>query len=59
MGNITENRIDTVLTPEALLEIRKLANQISTLLPQVGLVPAERKKKVGVKRLFYLNCAML
>lgn len=57
MGNITENRIDTVLTPETVLEIRTLANQILALLPQVGLVPAERKKlkKVGVQQMAFLE----
>lgn len=57
MGNITENRIDTVLTPEALLEIRTLANQILALLPKGTLVAAERKKlkKVGVKQIAFLE----
>jgi len=57
MGNIAQNRVDTVLTPEALLEIRTLANQILALLPQVGLVPAERKKlkKVGVQQMAFLE----
>jgi hypothetical protein len=57
MGNITENRIDTVLTPEALLEIRTLANQILALLPKGTLIDAERKKlkKVGVKQIAFLE----
>lgn len=57
MGNIAQNRVDTVLTPEALLKIKTLANQISALLPQVGLVTAERKKlkKVGVQQMAFLE----
>lgn len=57
MGNITENRIDTVLTPETVLEIRTLANQILALLPQGTLVPADRKKlkKVGVQQMAFLE----
>lgn len=57
MGNITENRIDTVLTPETVLEIRALANQIKALLPQGTLAPAQRKKlkKVGVKQIAFLE----
>lgn len=57
MSNINENRIDTVLTPEAVLEISALANQILALLPKGTLVDAERKKlkKVGVKQIAFLE----